>query len=261
VRIVPALLTTIILIPAAARAQALQSSKAPSAAAQAATKHYAQGWSAVRAESWDDAAREFQAAIENNPRSALAYYALGRAELGRRDFAKAIAAYVKCKSLYESSGAEGFTTQMEARQRLNDRILEVQTAINQATTLTSSAKAGSQTQSLTIRELQAQLQRLEQARDRNTNVSLEATPVPFFVPMSLGAAYFRSGQFAEAEREYKEAIAANAASGETHNNLAVLYLTTGRYDEAEAEVKAAEKAGFRVNENLKGDINKKKKGG
>ena len=259
-RIILALLTTIVLIPAGAAAQALQSQRAPSAAAQAANKHYAQGWSAVRAESWSDAAREFQAAIDNAPRFALAYYALGRAEVGRRDFARAIAAYQKCKELYESSGAEGFTSQMDTRQRLNDRILEVQTAINQATTLTSSAKAGSQTQNLTVRELQAQLQRLEQARDRNTNVSLEATPVPFFVPMSLGAAYFRSGQFPEAEREYKAAIAANAASGETHNNLAVLYLTTGRYDDAEAEVKAAEKAGFRVNEALKGDIKKKKNG-
>ncbi|MEO6238979.1 MAG: tetratricopeptide repeat protein [Vicinamibacterales bacterium] len=259
-RIVLALLTSIVLIPVASTAQALQSQRAPSADAQAANKHYAQGWSAIRAESWSDAAREFQAAIDSAPKYALAYYALGRAEVGRRNFANAIAAYRKCKELYESSGAEGFTNQMEVRQRLNDRILEVQTAINQATSLTSSAKASSQTQSLTVRELQAQLQRLEQARDRNTNVSLEATPVPFFVPMSLGAAYFRSGQFANAEREYKAAIAANAASGETHNNLAVLYLTTDRYDEAEAEVRAAEKVGFRVNENLKGDIRKKKSG-
>jgi Flp pilus assembly protein TadD len=79
--------------------------------------------------------------------------------------------------------------------------------------------------------------------------------------MALGAAYFRSGQFADAEREYKEAIASNAASGETHNNLAVLYLTTGRFDEADSEVRAAEKAGFRVAEALKGDIKKKKSGG
>jgi Flp pilus assembly protein TadD len=78
--------------------------------------------------------------------------------------------------------------------------------------------------------------------------------------MALGAAYFRNGQMADAEREYKAAIAANAASGETHNNLAVLYLTTGRFDEADSEVKAAEKVGFKVNEELKGDIRKKKGG-
>jgi tetratricopeptide (TPR) repeat protein len=231
-----------------------------SAAAQAANKHYAQGWSAVRAESWDDAAREFQQAIDNDPRFALAYYSLGRAEVGRRDFAKAIAAYTKCREMYLSGGAEQFTNQMQARQRLTDRILEYQAALNQATNQTSTNKSGTQSQSLYVRELQAQIQRLEQARDRNTNVAVEASEVPYFVPMALGAAYFRSGQFEEAERQYKEAIAANSGSGETHNNLAVLYLTTGRYDEADSEVRAAEKSGFQVNENLKGDIRKKKTG-
>jgi Tfp pilus assembly protein PilF len=108
--------------------------------------------------------------------------------------------------------------------------------------------------------LQQRITQLEQARDRNGSFTLDVS-VPYFVPMALGAAYYRSGQFADAEREYKQALAANAASGETHNNLAVLYLTTGRYDEAESEVRAAEKVGFRVNENLKGDIRKKKAGG
>ena len=41
----------------------------------------------------------------------------------------------------------------------------------------------------------------------------------------------------------------------------VLYLMTGHYDEGENDVRAAEKARFRVNENLKGDIKKKKSGG
>jgi tetratricopeptide (TPR) repeat protein len=246
-----------IVIPGAAGAQGTRSA---SAAAQAANKHYAQGWSAVRAESWDDAAREFQQAIDNDPRFALAYYSLGRAEVGRRDFAKAIAAYTKCREMYLSGGAEQFTNQMQARQRLTDRILEYQSALNQASQA-STTKSGTQSQSLYVRELQAQIQRLEQARDRNTtNVSLEAPAVPYFVPMALGAAYFRSGQFADAEREYKEALAANAASGETHNNLAVLYLMTGRFEEAESEVRAAEKSGFQVNENLKGDIRNKRAG-
>jgi len=238
-----------------------QSARSASAAAQAANKHYAQGWTAARAESWDEAAREFQAAIENDPRFTLAYYSLGRAEMGRRDFAKAIAAYTKCREMYLGEGGDQYTNQMTARQRLNDRILEYQNALNQATNQTSTGKSGTQTQSLYVRELQAQIQRLEQARDRNTNVSLETTEVPFFVPMALGAAYFRSGQFAAAEREYKAAIAANNASGETHNNLAVLYLTTGRFDEADSEVRAAEKVGFKVAEALKGDIRKKKSGG
>jgi len=53
--------------------------------------------------------------------------------------------------------------------------------------------------------------------------------------MALGAAYFRSAQFAAAERGCKTAIASNPESGETHNSLAVLYPTTGRFAEAEKD--------------------------
>jgi Flp pilus assembly protein TadD len=83
--------------------------------------------------------------------------------------------------------------------------------------------------------------------------------------MSLGAAYFRNNQFADAEREYKIAIEANSESGETHNNLAVLYLLTDRADLAQSEIKLAEQTGYKVNPGLKDDVNKrvtvKKSGG
>jgi Tfp pilus assembly protein PilF len=117
-----------------------------------------------------------------------------------------------------------------------------------------------QSQSLMVRELQAQIDRLEQARDRNLNLTLD-TKVPYFVPLALGAAYFRSGRFADAEREYHTALEANPASGETHNNLAVLYLFTNRPLDARAAVISAEKVGFKVNPNLKDDIEKKLKSG
>lgn len=236
-----------------------QGAAAPSIEAQRANQHYSQGWSQIRAEAWDAAVREFQQAISNDPKFALAYYSLGRAHMGRRDFAQAIAAYTRCREMFANGGAEQFTNQMEQRQRLTDRIFQYQTALNDARAR-SSATATSQSQNLYIRDLQVRITQLEQLRDRNASFTLDVS-VPYFVPMALGAAYFRSGQFADAEREYKEAIATNAASGETHNNLAVLYLTTGRYDEADSEVRAAEKVGFRVNENLKGDIRKKKAGG
>jgi tetratricopeptide (TPR) repeat protein len=257
VRVATLAVAIAIVIPSAAFAQTAHNA---SAGAQAANKHYAQGWSAVRAESWDDAAREFQGAIDNDAKFALAYYSLGRAEMGRRNFDKAIAAYRKCREIITTGGGEQFATQMDMRQRLTDRIFEYQTALSQATNQVSSGKGQTQSQSLYVRELQAKISRLEQARDRKNDVSIESAEVPYFVPMALGAAYFRSGQFADAEREYKDAIAANGGSGETHNNLAVLYFTTGRFEEADMEVRAAEKSGFRVNENLKGDIRRRKSG-
>ena len=64
----------------------------------------------------------------------------------------------------------------------------------------------------------------------------------------------------QAEFEWKAALEVNPKLGEAHNNLAVVYLQTGRFAEAEAAIKAAEKAGFRVNPQLKEDVRKAKAG-
>jgi tetratricopeptide (TPR) repeat protein len=256
--LVPIALATMFAVTAAAHAQ-VPTFKGASAEAKRANQHYRSGWEAMRKESWDEAARAFQAAIDSDDKFALAYYSLGRAEMGRRSFEKAIAAYSACKDLYVRVGGERYSNQLDYRKRLEDRILEYQTTIQQAQQA-SSGKANSQSQQLYVRELQTQLNTLQQAKDRNDIITIDAS-VPYFVPMALGAAYFRKGQFADAEREYTTAIQSNPASGETHNNLAVLYLTTGRYDQAEAEVRAAEKVGFKVPEALKGDILAKKRGG
>ena len=171
--------------------------------------------------------------------------------MGQRDFPRAIAAYQKCRELFVNDGSDQFTGQRDMRQQLTDRIAEYQMALDQARARSNAT--ASQSQALYVRNLQMAITRLEQARDRSNSFTVDIA-VPYFVPMALGAAHFRSSHFAEAEREYKEAIASNPASGETHNNLAVLYLTIGRYEDAENEVKAAEKVGFKINENLKSDI-------
>ena len=111
-----------------------------------------------------------------------------------------------------------------------------------------------------MRQLMERRQRVQDALSGGSMLSLEST-VPPWVSLALGSAYFRAEQFADAEREYKAAIAADSKSGEAYSNLAVVYLQTGRYDEAEKAVKAAEKAGFRVNPMLKEDITAKKKAG
>jgi tetratricopeptide (TPR) repeat protein len=57
-----------------------------------------------------------------------------------------------------------------------------------------------------------------------------------------------------AEQHLLDLDEVNSKLGEAHNNLAVVYLQTGRVAEAEAAIKTAEKAGFRVNPQLKDDI-------
>ena len=82
--------------------------------------------------------------------------------------------------------------------------------------------------------------------------------MPPWVSLSLGSAYFRSGKMADAEREYKAAIAVDSRFGEAHNNLAVVYLETNRMAEAEAALKDAKKAGFKVNPQLEQAIKEKR---
>ena len=76
--------------------------------------------------------------------------------------------------------------------------------------------------------------------------------------LALGSAYFRSDALPDAEREYRAAIEVDPKLGEAHNNLAVVYMQTGRHAEADAEIKVAEKAGFRVNPQLKEDSKKRR---
>lgn len=251
-------LATLLALPPSLAAQVSQVPRGGiSPEVERANRHYKLGWAAMNSEDWAGAVREFQQTIDIDAKFALAYYSLGRAEMGLRHFPKAIEAYTKCREVYVASVGEHFNSQLDATQRLNDRIVETQITIDQAGQA-SSGKAGP-SQDLMVRELRNQLDQLRQARDRNVNVSVEAT-VPYFVPMALGSAYFRSGRLEDAEREYKTAIEANSKSGETHNNLAVLYMTTGRLDQATNEVKLAEKTGFKVNPQFKQDLEGKRKG-
>jgi len=250
-----ALLVVLLGFAGVATAQ-VPTAKGASLEAKRANDHYKRGWESMRKEAWEDAAKEFQSAIDSDDRFALAYYSLGRAHMGRHDFSNAITAYTKCRELYLNAGGDRLSNQSDTKRIIEDRILELQTTIQQAQQ-GPTGKGSSQSQSLYLRELQNNLDRLQEARNRSNNVQIEIS-VPYFVPMALGAAYFRNNQFAEAEREYLAAIQANPGSGETHNNLAVLYLLTNRIDLAEKEVAKAEETGFKVNPGLKDDIRKRK---
>jgi Tfp pilus assembly protein PilF len=116
----------------------------------------------------------------------------------------------------------------------------------------------SQTQSLYVQHLRDTLRQLENAQQRNISVDV-TVQVPFFVSLALGSAYFRVERFADAERAYKAAIDSNPQSGESHNNLAVVYMLTNRLDLADAEVKAAEKVGYNVSPQFKADLKSKQR--
>jgi tetratricopeptide (TPR) repeat protein len=177
--------------------------------------------------------------------------------MGLRNFSKAIEAYTKCREIYAAGSGQAFANQLNGTRYLEDRILEQRMALAQAQQA-GPVKQGTGAQQLYVSELTNNLRDLEQRRDRSQNLDID-TSVPYFVPLALGAAYQRSGRLEDAEREYKAAIDANSASGESHNNLAVLYMTTGRIAEATSEVALAEKTGFKVNPQLKQELEQRRK--
>lgn len=220
-----------------------------------ATTHYRSGWELIAHESWAEAVREFEAAVGLNPDFKLAYYGVGRANMGLKNFSDAVRAYERCRDLYLAQASRNFSNKADADRIMADDAMQIDMAISRLQAGPQTAQTQAQ-----IRDWQMQKQRLQNRTRGLDNLSL-TSPVPSVVSLALGSAYFRSERFADAEREYKAAIGADPKSGEAHSNLAVVYLYGGRYDEAENEVKAAEKVGFTVNPNLKEDIRKKKAGG
>lgn len=215
---------------------------------QRARTHNRLGWEQMTAESWDAAARSFQQAIDIDPRFAYAYYGLGRANIALKKYVTAIAALSECRDLYQARLGRQFSSQQEAQRSRQDRITEIDEQIRQV----QSGPQNLQTQDL-LRQLNNQRRDIQNAIQSGSGLPIE-TPVPPWVSLSLGSAYFRAGRLADAEREYKAAIAADPRFGEAHSNLAVVYLETGRIADADASLTAAKKAGFRVHPQLEKDI-------
>ena len=240
------LVMAIALSPAMAWAQRDQ-------ARDRAIPHYKVGLEEMRSEQWEKAAAAFERAVEIDPTFEMAYYTLGMTNLSWKRYAAAAAALAKCRDIYKAETGRQFANQQDAQRYRRDRILEIDDVIRQYSTGPQTAQSQQ-----VLRQLTEQRQQIQEAIQRGTSMSLDST-VPAYVSIALGSAYFRLGQLADAEREYKAAIAADAKTGEAHSNLAVVYLQTGRFEEAEKAVKSAEKTGFKVNPMLKEEIAAKRK--
>jgi Tfp pilus assembly protein PilF len=243
----------ITLTALAAMAQTLRSqtsSPRSNADAERALLHYRLGWESLRTEAWAEAIREFEQAISINRKFKLAYYGLGRARMGLKQFKDAASAYEMCRTLYQAQASENFGNSLDADRIRQDDQQQLQIAISQL-----SRGPQSQTTQNQIQQLRNQQQRIQLKRDAGRDVSIAST-IPAFVSLALGSAYFRDERVADAEREYKAAIDADPKAGEAHNNLAVVYMLTGRFDDSEREIKAAESSGYRVNPQLKDDLKK-----
>jgi tetratricopeptide (TPR) repeat protein len=213
--------------------------------AREAQRHYRLGIESMRAESWEEAATEFKAAIAIDRLLALAHYNLGLSRMAQKRYVEAVGAYRDCRAAFEQLATLSERDREDRDRARRDEINDLKNDLARLHTVKSPS-----TERYRVR-MEDRLRTLESMQSRDLN---ERIKVPGEVMLALGSAYFRQEKFADAEQQWKEAVAANNRLGEAHNNLAVLYMMTGRKTEAEQAVSNAERARFRVNPQLKDDI-------
>jgi tetratricopeptide (TPR) repeat protein len=239
-----------LLAGSAAQAQ-MRHTRDPRRLESPAVAPYREGMKLLADEHWTEAAQLFEQAIDLDTQYALAFYGLGRARMGQKQYAAAVSALERCAAVYLEQAAVVTTQRMSLGQSKRDQILELRDYLR-------TIQSGPQTiaRQAEAERIMIMIQDLEQTM--NDGMRDLIVRVPAFVSLSLGSAHFRRGAMPEAEREYRNAIKANPKMGEAHNNLAVVLLLTGRPLDAEKSVKDAEKNGFRVPSAVKEDIKRAK---
>jgi tetratricopeptide (TPR) repeat protein len=230
-------LALLVVVPSMAAAQQLANEEDR----RAALSLYRSGEAYMRTERFEQAAQEFTRAIEKDPLFTLAHYQLGQAYMALRRYASAIIAYEGCiaagKTLFGLSQANRF----EVERARDDEIRELRASLQQ---MALNGQLNRQAHA------EQHLQELERQRS-----SLGGTFQPSAeVLLALGSARFRNGDTNAAMADWLAAAEANPKLGEAHNNLAAGYAMSGRKQDAANAVRAAERAGYRVNPQLKRDI-------
>ena len=235
----------------AASASAQQAGRATDPNLTRAREHYSAGWEYMRSEAFERAAAEFQLATDFNPKLSMAWYGLGRAHLALRKYQQALLNLKECYALFEAESGTKFNDQMAADRARRDHLMELEDIRNSYT-------KGPQTNQSRdmLRLVENQIADTNAAIERGVNVEF-GEPVPAFVTLSLGSAFFRTERFAEAEKAYRAALRVDDRLGAAHNNLAVIYLMQERFVDANEHILAAERVGFFVNPDLKQEVSSK----
>jgi tetratricopeptide (TPR) repeat protein len=174
--------------------------------------------------------------------------------MATKRYRQAVIAYQKCRDVFQGNAAAVVGNEMAYQRRIDDQIQALEDQ-KRSYSQVPGRNANSPASLANIQQLDMQI---SQMRDLRRRTAGGPEPTPPWITIALGSAYFRTDAMADAEREYRAAVAVAPNLGEAHNNLAVVYMLTRRFDEAEAEIKAAEKAGFKVNPQLKDDLKKAK---
>jgi tetratricopeptide (TPR) repeat protein len=217
---------------------------------------YQRGQERMQSESFEEAARHFRTAIALDPMHWLAHYGLGQAPMALKHYPEAVKAYLSCRDVFVGFASLDAWQQNSLEKNREDEIREVRDtllAVQQGKI--KGSRPGAINASLEV-QLQERLRVLEGARMRGKE---RVVAVPGALMLGLGSAYFRSGQMAEAEAAFLEAVKIDPKLGPAHNNLAVMHMMSGRFEEAEQEVRRAEKAGTPVSDTFKRELARRAK--
>ena len=193
-------------------------------------------------ESFEDAATAYAQAISLEPMYFMAHYGLGRARMAQKDYTAAIAAFEHARRVFEER-----TEIVRGRRAARDAERAARLAASQATQSRRGASGTSAGRGTTP----------DPVAEVDPGFSTVTAPIPELPPgltLALGSAYFRSGRIADAEREYRAAVAAEPKLGEARINLAVVLLMTGRPADAREQIVMAKKAGAKVPAGLESDV-------
>ena len=202
---------------------------------------YRAGQEFMSSEQFEKAVEAFMSAIAKDPLLTVAYYQLGQAHMALKRPTSALQAYKGCLDAMEALHHLEQSNKFEVEKQRQETIRELRTELN------------SRTQKLDPLKRIVLEQRVQDLEQQRTSYEGPFRP-PSFVLLAMGSAHFRNGDREAAEAEWRAAAQGNPKLGEAHNNLAVIYMMSGKKAEAENAVKLAEKAGFKVNPQLKEDI-------
>ena len=207
-----------------------------------------EGQRLMAAEDVEGAAKAFEEAIALDPLLMMAHYGLGTARMARKEYAAAATAFEAARQAFHDRMERDAGLRHRSQANREERMRKLREAIRKMPEASGPGAGG--VVNMQRGEWEAELRMLEAAERSESG----PPAVPAGLSLSLGSAYFRSGRIADAEREYRAALAAQPNLGEAHINLAVVLLMTGKPADAKEEIKLAKKARAKVPPGLEKDI-------
>jgi tetratricopeptide (TPR) repeat protein len=227
---------------------------------QEALAAYEAGRDLILKEKWEEAASTLEAAVRLDGTIPLAHYGLGEARLALKRAPEALSAFLDSRAAYRCLLASpDALANMERLRQEEEGMLRAAIGGLEREYLVRSRITGKEVNRMeepSHGEVQRRIHAMEIRLDELSRSRGRPPAEPPELAFALGNAYFQTGSFAEAEREFRAALAARPGWGDVHHNLAVVMVAAGRLEEAETEVKAARKAGVPVHPRLEKEIEK-----